>query len=176
MTQYQSEVSNQISYQLTEKDYMASLGLHMGKSRRFIPIITLLIGLLLGISTGSLMAATIFSVGFILYIGLLLWIVGQSMKRSFRNTPQLQVEQIVQFDHDGLAFHNRYVLSKVSWQIYQRYEVNTNYYLLYQTPQMFNIIPKSAFLTEEQEYAFRMLLEINVKPGKSVKRKPPIES
>ena len=172
MTQYESQIPTQISYQLTEKDYLASLGLHLGKQRKFLPIMIGLIALAGGLATGSVMFALAFSIGITLYLGAIFWFISRAMKRNFRSTPQLQVEQRMQFDHDGLAYQSRYAIAKVSWQIYQRYEVNDRYYLLYQSPQLFNIIPKSAFISEEQEDAFRMLLELNVKPGKSVKRKP----
>ena len=170
MTQYQQTVSNQMTFTITEQDYQKSMMLHMKqRSLRTAAIACLALVVFFGAVSGL---ATALSMGvfFALYLGFLMWVVRRNIRKIYRSMPQLHGEQTIQFDEEGLVWHNSYALSKVKWQLFQKFDVDENLYILYQAPHMFNMIPRNAFQSEAQEEAFRMMLEINVKPARV--RKP----
>ena len=102
-----------------------------------------------------------------------MYFIRESIRKQYRSMPQLHGDQTVQFSEDGLIWHNSYFLSKVKWPLYQRYAVDENMYLLYQGPTLFTLIPRSAFHSADQEAAFRMTLELNVRPAVKPRRRTP---
>ncbi len=170
MTQYQQAVSNQVSFTISEQEYQKSMWLHMKQKNWRVAaiLLTALVGFFAivdGVATALPMG-----IFFALYLLFLMWVVRRNISKIYRSMPQLHGEQTIQFNEEGLVWHNAYALSKVKWQLFQKFDSDEDLYLLYQAPHLFNMIPRSAFHSEEQEEAFRMLLEINVRPA--TKRRP----
>ena len=171
MTQYQQTVSNQVTFTITEQDYQKSMWLHMKqKGWRVAVLICVVMVIFFGAVSGPVSAIG-WGVFFALYMGFLGWMMRRNIRNIYRSMPQLHGEQTIQFNDEGLVWHNAYALSKVKWQLFQKFDADENLYLLYQGPHMFNLIPRSAFHSEAQEEAFRMMLEINVKPARAHKTK-----
>ncbi len=181
MAQFQqtarAEISNQISFTVSEQQYLDAMLLHAKTKRMLLPAILTVLAL----GATSAMSSVSFALGLMLsltaYFALLTlvfrWSFRQGVKRQYLSMPQMQGVQTVQFSEEGLALHNDYMLSRVKWMIYQKYDVNESMYLLYQGPGLFNVIPRSAFADAEQEAVFRNLLELHVKPAaKASLRRP----
>lgn len=158
-------VNNQMSFTITEEQYVAAMRLHSRRSFRVLPMVVVMLALFLGLATLSLTTAIFGAALFAAYMALIVYLVRGSIKKAYRSLPQLHGDQTIQFSEEGLVWHNSYVLSKVKWPLYQKYAVDDNLYLLYQGPTIFNVVPRSAFHSQEQEDAFRMILELNVKPA-----------
>ena len=168
MAQFQQPgqaVSNQVSFTLSEREYVEAMLMYM-KSRKTLVFVSLIMLISFGMtaSTSSFVAIGIVAI-LALYLGLLFFIVRQSIKKQYQGMPQLHGVQTVQFSEEGVVWHNDYSLSRMKWPLYQKFSVNEKIYMLYQGPQLFNIIPRSAFADSEQEAAFRALLELHVKPA-----------
>lgn len=169
MTQYQQAVSNQVSFTISEEQYQKSMRLHM-KQKGLIKAGLIFAVIVVLFAFMDVTMALSMGVFFAVYLAFLMWILKRNISKIYRSMPQLHGEQTIQFNEEGLVWHNAYALSKVKWQLFQKFDSDEDLYLLYQAPHLFNMIPRSAFHSEEQEEAFRMLLEINVRPA--TKRRP----
>ena len=164
------KVNNQVTFTITEDQYVAAMRLHSRRQLRVLPLILIMLALFLGVATLSLTTAFITVGFFAAYVAMIFYLVRSSIKKSYRSLPQLHGDQTIQFSEEGLVWHNHYALAKLKWPLYQKFAVDDNMYLLYQGPTIFNVVPRSAFHSQEQEDAFRMILELNVKPAIPPKR------
>ena len=170
-SQFQSAVSNQVSFQITEQQYLNAMRLHSRSQLKMIPFLVIMLVVCAGIATFSIVTALSTLVFFVGYMALIMYFIRESIRKQYRSMPQLHGDQTVQFSEEGLVWHNSYSLSKVKWPLYQRYAVDENMYLLYQGPTLFNLIPRDAFHSADQEAAFRMTLELNVRPADKPRRR-----
>jgi hypothetical protein len=171
MAQFQNAISNQVSFHITEQQYVDAMRLHSRSQLKLIPVLVMMLVVCAGMTTFSVGVALCMLVFFAAYMSLIMHFIRESIRKQYRSMPQLHGDQTVQFSEEGLVWHNSYALSKVKWPLFQRYAVDENMYLLYQGPNLFNLIPRSAFHSADQEAAFRMMLELNVRPANSAKRR-----
>lgn len=162
MAQYQSEVNRQITFQITEKAYMVAVMNRAMQSYRSVFIAFLIVSLGIGLASGSLGLGLFSSVFFTLYTAFLIFMVRRRLRAYYKKTPQLDCENTIQWDEDGIAFRNRLVIAKTAWQNYILYDESADFYYLYSSPVIFTLIPKNAFTSEEQQHAFHMLLDLHV--------------
>jgi hypothetical protein len=74
---------------------------------------------------------------------------------------------------DGVLIKDDYVETKYDWRLFQRVLITEDFYFLVyaNNRDMYHFIPRRAFATEEQEHAFRVILETRLpKVQKSIGR------
>ena len=78
--------------------------------------------------------------------------------RSFRRDQRLQQHFEAVVSDEGLDISSPTASTNHTWAAFTRYVESRNLFLLYQAPQVFNVLPKRAFAEGEAE-AFRGLLQ-----------------
>jgi hypothetical protein len=147
-----------VSYKLSEKDLLEARGKHGGPWIKLIPIIGIL---LVASGLGSLVpssrqfpsAAGSIAMGLFLlfFLRLQVWL-------SFRRDTRLQDQFEAAISDSGIDVSSSTATSTYSWSAFTRYAETKNLFLVYQSPQAFNVFPKRSFGLQEAN-EFRSLLD-----------------
>lgn len=79
------------------------------------------------------------------------------LSRVYNSQPSLREPVNLKITEEGLKLQGASYESKLQWQVYTKFLEAKNVFLLYQSNNCFNIIPKRAFLNVEQIEEFRSL-------------------
>jgi len=99
---------------------------------------------------------------FILY--LLVWMPWSFAQRVKKNE-RLRAKTTWMVSGEQIIVKNEYSESKMDWETYQRVIESRGYFLLFNqaNKNLFQMLPKRAFVTVEQELTFQKMLESKVK-------------
>jgi hypothetical protein len=89
----------------------------------------------------------------------------RSQKSLYARTPGLHGRRSVEADDDGLEFSGTSFTSQVAWDNFTSFLEDEKSFLLYQNPQVFNIIPKRT-LSADQIARLRAYLDQKIGHGK----------
>ena len=147
-----------VSYKLSEKDLLEAREKHGGPRIKLIPIIGIL---LVASGLGSLVpssrqfpsAAGSIAMGLFLlfFLRLQVWL-------SFRRDTRLQDQFEAAISDSRIDLSSSTATSTYSWSAFTRYAETKNLFLVYQSPQAFNVFPKRSFGLQEAN-EFRSLLD-----------------
>ncbi|NMW31565.1 YcxB family protein [Altererythrobacter sp. RZ02] len=94
-----------------------------------------------------------------LMIGLLRWVsVPLSARRQFRQSVSLGEPVTFSFDEDQIELGNERSHARFAWDEFHRWHETEDYFMLYQSAMLYNILPKRD-MSEEQVVAVRSCLE-----------------
>ena len=65
---------------------------------------------------------------------------------------------------DGIVIESTLFKSHLKWGMYIKWLETKNLFILYQSAQSFNVVPKRAFIQDEDINEFRALLQENIQP------------
>jgi hypothetical protein len=85
------------------------------------------------------------------------------VKKIFKQQKTLQVPATVEVHETGFESENSYGSSRGEWSDFVGYKENKDYFIIYQSDVMYNIIPKRAFNDSEELEEFRKILTNEVK-------------
>ena len=163
-----------ISYRITAETYVEAQKLHAAKgapiSQRILkfvfPPFFLLIGAITAVwgsfgpnSWGMLVLGTFWAVLFWVYPP---W----QWKRTYAKERRLHEEYTADISEAGIRLEGLMGDGNMRWGLYTRFLESDKLFLLYQSPQLFNMFPKSAFGPGEADQ-FRELLKRKLLPRNS---------
>ncbi|MEG4009861.1 YcxB family protein [Microcoleus sp. Pol11C1] len=152
-----------LEYQLTLNDYLEASQGHL-KSQSFLlwifSILFFLIGLLCIIINPADWTGYCLFVGGIFYIPLIKLNQRYQLARLWKSQPNLREPTTLEFNEEGIIYKTFSVESNIKWQLYTKFRETKKLFMLYQFPHVFNILPKRAFMSNEQLDQFRELLRI----------------
>ncbi len=151
-----------LDYDLTENDFLEAQRRHGGIRARLVQVWGILLvaaAVISAISHPHSYSAFILPLlfGFFLLFGTRLL-----TRSSFRRDPRLQQHFQAVISDTGIDFSNPTGSTQSTWSAFTRYVESRNLFLLYQAPHVFNVLPKRAFASGDEE-SFRGLL--NAKLG-----------
>lgn len=147
----------------SEADYIeASRAYSYGSSRARIDLIIEVMALIVGIILFWVLG---FSLAWVLLIiagivGIIIRILGYFVlpKIRYRKEPKYKEEYFLEFDDDGIKFKTESLESKLEWSLYNKVIETEKTYVLVHSRYNFSIIPKKAFLTENDKIEFKALI------------------
>ena len=161
----------QLNFQLTEKEYLAAIRLYVLHSTELL-LRLIIFYVLLSAGLFLLTALLDFALpiwAFIAMVGLL----GVSMvngyliggpRRYYRGDPKFRDEYNLTFRDSGVEFRTQNINASIAWSMYTHVIENDKFYLTVYGRDIHSvsIIPKRAFVSSNQEAAFREMLRRHV--------------
>jgi hypothetical protein len=83
----------------------------------------------------------------------------------YKRNPKFREQYNLQFSDDGIWFRSKGLESRLDWGFYSKVWETPRFYFLIYGKDMFTLIPKRAFSSEEQEAAFRSMLKRKISPN-----------
>ncbi|MBC7474447.1 MAG: YcxB family protein [Candidatus Sericytochromatia bacterium] len=80
----------------------------------------------------------------------------------YNRNPKLKDEYYLTFRKDGIGFKTDKIDSNLEWSIYKTIVEDKQFFLLYTDKFYFTVIPKRAFINNEEIDDFRILLKQNI--------------
>lgn len=163
-------VAMRVTYQLTESDFLEAQSRHSGVWLKLLRIWGILL------IAAALISATRYPQQYSNYVLPLLlglfFLFGLRMlaRRSFRRDQRLKQHFEAVVSESGIAISSPTASTNNRWTAFSRYVESRNLFLLYQAPQVFNVLPKRAFAEGETE-AFRALLQEKLGVASAAHRK-----
>ena len=140
----------EVSYQISEDDYIAAQRLFRRKSSKLQglgKLVVMLIGLLAAI-VGITEHKWWLILGGLVYAAMPWWwfgLIGQhSVRRTYRQYPAMHEMQTLQLLDDAVLMHSSLGETRLTWAMMPQWCENANFVLLYLQPRLFFIIPKRA--------------------------------
>ena len=163
-----------ISYRITAETYVEAQKLHAAKgaptSLRILKFVFLPFFLLIGAITvvwGSFAANSWGMLMLGIFWTVLSWIYPPwQWKRMYAKDRRFQGEYTADISEEGIRSEGPTSDGNVKWGFYTRFLESDKLFLLYQSPQLFNMVPKSAFGPGEADQ-FRELLKRKLLPRNS---------
>ncbi|MGE5657476.1 MAG: YcxB family protein [Actinomycetota bacterium] len=150
-----------LEYQLTLNDYVEASQAHL-KSRSILlwigSILFFLIGILSIIFNPAEGMGYCFVVLGIFYIPLIKLINRYQLTRLWKSQPSIREPISLEVNEERINFKSPAFESNVKWQVYTKFRETKKLFMLYQSHHLFNILPKRAFVSNEQLDQFRELL------------------
>ena len=150
-----------------EREYVAATRLSYARvyHTRFLIIlysIVLSLGLfLISMSSEFMLGSVAVVVGLVLLL-FNLYAYFVTPGQYFRRNAKLQEEYNLQFSEEGLLFRSKGLESKLEWNFYSKVWETRQFYFLCYDKDLFTLIPKRVFTSEEQQRAFSELLSRKV--------------
>lgn len=161
-----------IRFTYSEQEYLTAarqqLVISGGLRRLDFPIAVIVT---LGAATAFLFSPNTIS-GIVFFLGCLwlvtlYWVSVQLPKRQFRSMSKFREEYQLTFAEEGIHFTTPSINSALNWNIYTSWAESSDFYFLYQSAQVYTVLPKRSFGNLEDETTFRRLLETKLAPGKA---------
>jgi hypothetical protein len=163
----------QLSYELTEQDFLEAQLFHRNRSRAFLFLVAVM-GIFAAFSAynclsrpqSDAISCLLPLVIVLAFWALALWWLPKRRPRSlYRNQPGVHGPMSLIVDDEGIQEKGALASSQAKWQSLIRWRETKNTFMIYPSPCTFYAVPKRAF-TPEQLDEFRALLGNNVKPPK----------
>ncbi len=148
-----------IDYKLTLNEYQEAVNFHYKSGKR-----PLLIAVFLGMATFMLLVGTdfsntrevitnIFMVFFTLSFYLLFtrMITAYQAKKIYTKSPLLSEEVTLHVSGKGVKQNKLAEAKIITWDKFSKWKQNEKYYLMYNTPHRFNVIPKRVMNEAQKE-------------------------
>lgn len=162
----------QVKFNYTEKEYLAAAQMLLFGQKAFLArLIIILVLVLFGIMTISLLSDFEFPLWASFWIGLLIdasfVYVGlvDAPRRLFRKDSKMREEFALKFSEEGVALKTQQIDSKLAWSLYKQVLENKSLYVLvYDAPgrMMMTVVPKRVFRDASEELEFRRLVHRQV--------------
>lgn len=172
----------QLEYRLTLKDYQEANQTHFQKMRRLSYIFCWLLSIFFGvIGLLSVIASILLLTGMIsdnnleepistlingcvflavaIFVNPTLNLLQRYLiYRNWKSNPSIREPVNIEVTEEGIDFEGATFKSAIKWQIYTNFLESKNLFMLYQSNNLFNMIPKRAFSSNEQINQFRDLI------------------
>ena len=156
-----------------EKEYVAATRLFYARvyhTRFRIIVSSIVVSLGLFLLNVDLLLGTVAIV-----VGLILLVINfyahfVTPVQQFRRNARFQEEYDLRFSEDGLLFRSKNQESKLQWSFYSRLWETPNYYFLFYDKDLFTLVPKRVFTSNQQQWAFQDLLRRKI-PKRPVQSK-----
>jgi hypothetical protein len=155
-----------ITYQLTQDEYLQAVNLHHKKGRRavtlaiYITLATMIVIVGTDFSNNreiiTNIIAAIFSISFyLLFVRIL---TAYQAKSVYQKSATLAHEITLHISGKGIKLDKNSNDISIPWSAFNKYKNDEQFYLLYTNPRRFNVIPTRA-LSEKQKEEFDAYLE-----------------
>ena len=155
-----------ITYQLTQDEYLQAVNLHHKKGRRavtlaiYITLATMIVIVGTDFSNNreiiTNIIAAIFSISFyLLFVRIL---TAYQAKSVYQKSATLAHEITLHISGKGIKLDKNSNDISIPWSAFNKYKNDEQFYLLYTNPRRFNVIPIRA-LSEKQKEEFDAYLE-----------------
>jgi hypothetical protein len=155
--------------QLTQQQYLHAQYLHFkpasrGRILRRSMILLLVLGLLLSLAIVPFLLRLIVPV---VLLGIFLLSASWFLPRlhvylTWRYHRSLQAPMSGTITADGIHYKGTHFQGEVTWSMFLKYKQSPQLVLLYQSPLVFNLFPRSFFRTEHEWHAFLELVQQHV--------------
>lgn len=162
----------QVKFNYTEKEYLAAARMLLfGQKALLARLIVILVLVLFGIMTISLLSDFEFPLWASFWIGLLVDAsfvyagLVDAPRRLFRKDAKMREEFALTFSEEGLSLKTPEIDSKLAWSLYKSILENKSLYVLvYDTPgrMAMTVVPKRVFRDANEELEFRRLVSRQV--------------
>ena len=140
---------------VTEKDLFKAQQLHArpnGAKTALLLLILMLFGLYLydqaGVKPGILVGG--FVGGILGFVGYYVVFLKYKCAKIYRQQKNLQIPYQFSWDNDSIYMKNEMGEGRIKWSDFTKHKQNKTLILLYHSDALFNIVPKSAFINEQQ--------------------------
>ena len=155
-----------ITYQLTQEEYLQAVNLHHKKSARVLrlAIYIALAAVIVIFGTDfsntreiiTNIIAAFFSISF--YILFVRMLTAYQAKSVYKKSTTLPHEITLHISGKGIRFDKLSNKGSIPWNLFNRWKADEHFYLLYTGPRRFNVIPTRA-LNEKQKEEFETYLK-----------------
>lgn len=156
---------------ISEQDYVRAQWLAMRPGPVRTIFWTLMLGLLLvaagvrivGFLDGTYSAAEAFPVPLMVCVVVVVVfvLVPWRIRRSYRNFPAIREPIDTRWTAEGLDYDSERAKGEVPWRMFVKYRENRHVFLVYQSPRLFHMVPKSMLRPGDEE-RLRDLLRRNL--------------
>jgi hypothetical protein len=159
-----------LTFKYTQNEFVKAMRQYLianGTIRKYDPAIIAVFLLFSVLSTSSiiniilLVVTTIFS-AFVIYLYFCLPVL------TFKQNLKYHEEYTLTFSKAEIIFKTPSIDSVLQWSIYSEFWESDDFYFLIQTPQLYSIIPKRAFINSTDRKTFEEIVMTTIK---KVKRK-----
>ena len=163
----------QLEYRLNLKDYQEANQTHFQKMQRLsyifcwaVSVVFSVIGLLIvvdsillktGIGLNIINGCLFLALGIFLNPALNL-LQRYMIYKNWKSNPSIREPVNLEVSEEGINSQGATFQSAIKWQIFTKFLESKNLFILYQSNNLFNMIPKRAFSSDEQIEQFRDLL------------------
>jgi len=140
---------------VTENDLFKAQQLHTkpsGAKTALFLLVLLLVGLYLydqvGVEPGVLAGG--FVGGIVGFVGYYVVFLKYKCAKIYRQQKNLQIPYQFSWDNDSIYMKNEMGEGRIKWSDFTKHKQNKTLILLYHSDALFNIVPKSAFINEQQ--------------------------
>jgi len=146
-----------------EKEYVAAIRLFYARvyHTRFLIVVSSLVlsvGLVLFLMNVDFLLAGVAIVVALILLVINVYAYFVTPSQYFRRNAKFQEEYDLRFSEDGLLFRSKNMESKLEWSFYSKVWETQKYYFLFYSKDLFTLIPKRVFTSEQQQLAFQDLL------------------
>ena len=164
----------QVTYTLTQADFAESLiahrdraavrkwGIRITKASLFIFLAVALCALGVRHDANTFKSLLPFFIAVSIWLFFLFYAPHMGAKEQFRKQPGAQEVVTMSADERGIKWTRDGGSSEAKWSMFIQFIESPNQFLLYSSPVIFHIVPKSVFSTEGGE-EFRKLLETHIR-------------
>lgn len=155
--------SVELQFRYTEDEYVSALRAYMLAKRRILffaalaSVVTLL-GIYFLLTEAELAATVSFLCTGTFMFGLLATSFGILPHRRFQTNPKFHGEYHLEFAEDGILFQTDNINSTLKWEIYEETLETEKFYFLSHGEGSVTVIPKRAFIDNEQQALFKQML------------------
>ena len=150
-----------ITYQLTQEEYLQAVNLHHKKGTRIVRVAIYIALATIIVVFGTdftntreiifNVIAAFFSIAFyLLFVRIL---TDYQAKSVYKKSATLPHEVKLHISGKGIRFDKISNKGSIPWSAFEKWKSDENFYLLYTTPRRFNVIPSRA-LNEKQKIEF----------------------
>lgn len=168
-----SEDKLEIRFKYSEDEYCRALRLyHLHTKMNKFDIIFFIIAIILIVFSRRYLTES--WLGTVLLIVLVIWVIVVILslfiipRIHYRQNPKLRDECFLTFSENGIKFKTSYIDSNIEWSLYNKIWESKEFYYLFHGKAMFSIIPKRAFVNEQDENRFKAFL--NRKISEEIKK------
>lgn len=144
-----------ISYQLSQDEYLKAVDLHHKKSHRVLKLVVYIalatIIVLVGTDFSNTreiitnILAAFFSISF--YMLFVRMLTAYQAKNIYTKSPTLSYEITLRISGKGIRFDKKGNEKTIPWSAFSKWKKDENFYLLYTSPRQFNVIPTRVMST-----------------------------
>ena len=126
------------------------IGMRLAFVVGLVVVVSILLNLTLASSTQLTRSLPILLLGLFL-MSLTTLFIPWAVKRAYQKDKRLHEEFVAEIADSGISISCPSSRSEINWETYIRYFESKNLFVLYQSPNLFNVFPKRAFTAEQAE-------------------------
>lgn len=161
-----------VSFKYTQEEYERAVWLHYKQRLNpkldiAVALFSFLFGIFVLVHTQAYVGYGLLLISAVL-VGILVLARYIFPKMTFKSSSKYQDQYTIEFLDDEIKFETPSINSQLQWSLYTKALINDEHFLLYYGANVFSVIPRRVFGSEEELGRFEELLE--KKLGNKVKK------